>query len=79
MGAVFSPNGTPCDNLDAKAYLERNGYKVTYQNYDTEGVLKEVSKRFPVFICGQDYTANKAPPGYVTDMSVDRTDMKSVS
>ena len=50
----------PCDNLDAKAYLERNGYKVTYQNYDTEGVLKEVSKRFPVFICGQDYTANKA-------------------
>ncbi|ROS93169.1 C10 family peptidase [Paramuribaculum intestinale] len=60
MGAVFSPNGTPCDNLDAKAYLERNGYKVTYQNYDTEGVLKEVSKRFPVFICGQDYTANKA-------------------
>lgn len=60
MGASFSPDGTPCDNLDAKAYLERNGYKVTYQGYDTKGVLKEVSERYPVFICGQDYTEGKA-------------------
>lgn len=60
MGVEFGADGSPCSNTNVKSYLQSNGYKVTLQSYDTQGVFKEVSNSLPVYISGQDDTAEKA-------------------
>lgn len=59
MGVTLGPDGSPCDDPVVKAYLEKNGYNVTYQSYSTQGVFKEVSEGHPVYISGDDESAGK--------------------